>query len=346
MTFIKKVAVLFLMFFAGLSSKVFADIYIFSIGDVVFCYYDNNYDSYLTYAEYKADVLFSQGEVNDALWYYRNLSYFYPSYYKGWYGIIRCFSRDFENLNFSDSEKYIEKLRLCKNKPNDVQELLSKWDASWPEIQKQREIFKQEQDKKRADHFYNMKFIRHDGVLEQYTGSDTEVIIPSDVTVIGQAAFRNTPVKTIVFHDKVTEIQKDAFAMCGNLQSVVIPSTIKKLGEGVFRQCNNLESVEIPSSIKIIPNNCFAGCGKLKTVSIENGVQEIDKGFTGCSSLSAILVPPSVLKINDFAFSGCTNLKTLTYMNENIQFGRRSLYGTHLENKDQFVEKFGASVFN
>ncbi len=346
MKVMKKFFAAFLFALVGLSARTSADIYIFSAGDVSYCYYDSSYDSYQAYAEYKADALFEQGELNDALWYYRNLSYFYPTYYKGWYGIIRCFSRDFENLNFADSEKYMEKLRLCSSISPEGKTLLAKWDIAWPEIQEQRKMKKEEQDRKRADNFYNMKFIRKNGVLEQYTGSDTEVIIPSDVIIIGQAAFRNTKVETIVFHEKVKEIQKDAFAMCGNLKTVVIPAHVKTLGEGAFRQCNNLEAVEIPASIRVISDNCFAGCGKLKVVSIGNGIREIGKSFTGCKSLSAILVPPSVSSIQDFAFSGCTNLTTFTCLNKNIQLGKRALYGTNLENKDQLAEKFGPEIFN
>ena len=135
-----------------------------------------------------------------------------------------------------------------------------------PSITKAREERAAAEKRKRSDNLYNMKFVRHDGILEQYNGSDSEVIIPLDVTVIGPAAFRNTSVSRIVFHENVMEIGKDAFANCGSLKSIVIPDTVKIIGEGAFRQCMNLESAVIPGSIEVLPNNLFQGCSRLSSV--------------------------------------------------------------------------------
>lgn len=107
----------------------------------------------------------------------------------------------------------------------------------------------------------------------------------------------------------------------------------------------NLESAVIPGSIEVLPNNLFQGCSRLSSVQIEDGVGEIQKSFVGCKKLSAITIPASVLKIGDFAFSACTELKTISIMSDSVIIGRRALYGTHLENKDELVERFGAECF-
>lgn len=316
--------------------------------DLVYFYWDSSYNSYKAYAEYKADFLYESGNTEDAFWYYRVLAYFYPRYYKGWWGIIRCFSGDFENLDFVDSEILISKLEKSdfksakKKNENDV---LVQWNKELPAIQKARKERAELEAKKRADNLYNMKFVRHNGVLEQYNGSDPEVIIPEDVTVIGQAAFRQTCVSKVVFHKNVTEIQKDAFANCGSLKSISIPSTVKVIGEGAFRQCMNLESVELPGSIKKLPNNLFQGCKRLTNVQIGRGTEEIGKSFTSCESLAAITIPSSVTSIAEFAFSGCTKLTAISIMNDKVTVGKRTFFGTHLENKDAFVARFGEAAF-
>ena len=316
--------------------------------DLLYFYWDLSYQSYKSYASYKGDTLYEAGHTEDAFWYYRSLAYFYPKYYKGWWGIIRCYSGDFKNLDFVDSEILIAKLEksdFTTAKKKSEKDVLAQWNSELPAIQKARKERAELEAKKRADNFYNMKFVRHNGVLEQYNGSDPEVIIPEDVTVIGQGAFRQTCVSRVVFHKNVKEIQKDAFANCGSLKSISIPSTVTVIGEGAFRQCMNLESVELPGSVKKLPNNLFSGCKRLTNVQIGKGTEEIGKCFTSCESLTAITIPASVKTIAEFAFSGCSKLTTISIMNKNATVGKRTFYGTHLENKDDMVKRFGETAF-
>ena len=317
--------------------------------DLEYFYWDLSYHSYKAYAEYKADSLYDAGYTEDAFWYYRSLAYFYPKYYKGWWGIIRCFSGNFKNLDFVDSEILIEKLEKSdfkSAKKKNETDVLTQWNNELPAIQKARNERAELEAKKRADNSYNMKYVRHDGVLEQYNGSDPEVIIPEDVTVIGQGAFRQTSISRVVFHKNVKEIQKDAFANCGSLKSISIPSTVKVIGEGAFRQCMNLESVELPGTLEKIPNKLFQGCKRLTNVQIGKGTKEIGVScFTSCESLSAVTIPSTVTKIGDFAFSACPKLTTLSIMSDNVTVGKRSFYGTHLEDKEKLIQRFGEEAF-
>ena len=321
---------------------------IYDESDLAYFYWDLSYHSYKAYAEYRADSLYESGNAEDAFWYYRSLAYFYPKYYKGWWGIIRCFSGNFKNLDFVDSEILIAKLEKSDfnsaHKKNEA-DVLAQWNKELPQIQKARKERAERDAKKRADNSYNMKFVRHNGVLEQYNGSDPEVIIPEDVTVIGQGAFRQTTITRVVFHKNVKEIQKDAFANCGLLKSISIPSTVKVIGEGAFRQCMNLESVEIPGTIEKIPNKLFQGCKRLTSVQIGKGVKEIGGSFTGCENLSAITIPSTVTKIGDFAFSACPRLTTVTIMSDNVSAGKRAFFGTHLEDKEKMIQRFGEAAF-
>lgn len=352
LTKIKKIVVLAAIVFLFSGSQVFSEESLYDEtydeSDLVYFYWDLSYLSYKAYAEYRADSLYDTGNTEDAFWYYRSLTYFYPKYYKGWWGIIRCFSGNFKNLDFVDSELLIEKLEKSDyksaRKKNETDVLLQ-WKNELPEIQKARKERAELEAQKRADNFYNMKFIRHNGVLEQYTGSDPEVIIPEDVTVIGQGAFRQTNITRVVFHKNVVEIQKDAFANCNSLKSISIPSTVKVIGEGAFRQCMNLETVEIPGTLEKIPNKLFQGCKRLSNVQIGNGIKEIGGSFTGCESLKAITIPSSVTKIGDFAFSACPKLTTITIMSDKVIVGKRAFYGTQLEDKEKLIKRFGEEAF-
>ena len=86
-----------------------------------------------------------------------------------------------------------------------------------------------------------------DGTVEinEYTGSDTEVTIPS--TIDGK---------------KVTRIGNSAFSECTSLASVTIPDSVTSIGYCAFFGCTSLKSVTIPNSVTSIGNYAF-GYGEM-----------------------------------------------------------------------------------
>jgi TolB-like protein len=306
--------------------------------------------SFIEYLSKTADSLYALGDIQDALWYYRCLTYYYPGYYKGWLGIVRCFSKNYTNFDFVDSEIYMERASITaagNAEKQEVQKVRAAFDKQWPSIAVKREQRAVEEAKRRQDNFYRMTFKQQNGVLNEYTGSSEEVIIPPEITVIGQAAFRqNGRVKRVVLHNKVTAIEKEAFANCTGLVEIIIPASVKSIGTNAFYNCFALTDIIIPANITVIPDNAFSGCKNLKNVTIANGVQRIDKAFVSCESLTAIIIPRSVTAIGDFAFSQCKNLKTVTLLNDKITIGRRAFIACPLTNKDEMIKRFGAAIFN
>ena len=312
--------------------------------DIDLFYWDRAYNSFLAYYEYKADADYEIGEIDDALWYYEAISYFYPTYYKGWWGIIRCYSKNFTDFDFENSETYAEKLKKCKA-TEESKAVLDAFDKQWPKVQKKRKEREAEIARKRADNFYAMKFVRSNGVLTQYNGSDENVVLPDDVTIIGDGAFRQSGIKSIVFSKNIKEIGKNAFANCTALKTVVIPKTVERIGTGAFRQCGNLVSVTVQTRVDELPDNIFQGCSKLKQVSLAEGIKKIGKSFVGCDSLESVIIPKSVVRIGDFAFSSCSNLKNIVLLNRKVEIGKRAFYGTSVINKRELAEAYGDAVF-
>ena len=65
-------------------------------------------------------------------------------------------------------------------------------------------------------------FVIKDGVLLQYSGTDTDVVIPDDVTEIGDSAFKNnTNIKKVTFSKNIKKINQSAFYSCTNLETVI-----------------------------------------------------------------------------------------------------------------------------
>lgn len=130
------------------------------------------------------------------------------------------------------------------------------------------------------------------GVITEYTGSDTNVSIPSSIG-------SNT----------VTAIGSGAFAGNSDIRTVSIPSSVTQIGQEAFADCSSLTSVSLPSSLELIGIGAFYGCSNLTSVSVPNGTKTIsDEAFAQCNSLSSITIPASVTSISDDAFDGCGSL--------------------------------------
>ena len=55
-------------------------------------------------------------------------------------------------------------------------------------------------------------FIIEDGVLKEYVGEESDVVIPDGVTAIGDCAFDGCDMETVFIPDSVTSIGEGAFA--------------------------------------------------------------------------------------------------------------------------------------
>lgn len=92
--------------------------------------------------------------------------------------------------------------------------------------------------------------------LNSYAGARTENIgIPSNVTKIGNLAFMQCNIPSIVIPSGVTDIGNQAFEY-NQMKSVVIPNTVTNIGAYAF-QFNQLTQVNIPSSVTSIGKSAF-----------------------------------------------------------------------------------------
>ena len=160
-------------------------------------------------------------------------------------------------------------------------------------------------------------FIILAGILDRYTGSQSEVIVPDGVTNIAVSAFRGCEgIKSITLPNSVTSIGNFAFDGCRGLTSITLPDGVTSIGNSAFSGCKGLTSITIPNSVTNIGNSAFSGCSGLTSITIPNSVTSIgDYAFSGCSGLTSITLPNSLNSIGDNTFSGCSGLTSISIPN-------------------------------
>ena len=118
-----------------------------------------------------------------------------------------------------------------------------------------------------------------------------DVTIPSElgghaVKTVGSFTSdeHNTSVTSVVIPNNVTSIGDGAFAGFTGLTSVSIPNSVTSIGGAAFLNCTGLTSVSIGNNVTSIGGHAFCGCTGLTSVNIPNSVTSIGDGaFEGCS---------------------------------------------------------------
>ena len=76
---------------------------------------------------------------------------------------------------------------------------------------------------------------------------------------------RNKKIKKVIIKKGVTSVSYEAFALCKNLKSVTIPSTVKTIGIRSFYG-TKISKITVPSKTKTIGQGAFGSCKDLKTI--------------------------------------------------------------------------------
>jgi len=146
---------------------------------------------------------------------------------------------------------------------------------------------------------------------------------------------------TIAIHDS-------AFPYCPDIESIIIPDSVKTIGASAFKGCSGLKSIvvdennpyfstvdgvlfnknktellyyiptktdtsyTIPNDITSIPPSAFANCTYLKNIIIPNSVTSVGEyAFNNCSGLQDMVIPDSVTYLGSGAFNNCSGLKSI-----------------------------------
>ncbi|MCM1381916.1 MAG: leucine-rich repeat domain-containing protein, partial [Muribaculaceae bacterium] len=141
-----------------------------------------------------------------------------------------------------------------------------------------------------------------------------EVHIDEGVTSVGDMAFINfLEIESVLLPSTLKEIGDNSLGGTA-LREITLPEGLECIGEHAFETCENLTAVYMPDSLKTIGGYAFRDCFALASIEIPNGVETIgDYAFHMCGSLTSIEVPNSVQSVGSRAFFGCESLTQLIY---------------------------------
>ena len=169
--------------------------------------------------------------------------------------------------------------------------------------------------------YYTKGLVINNGVVTGYTGSATEVVVPTKyngrpVSSIGADAFYRSSelpaITSVKLPDSIRSIGNGAFYNCQYLASINLTENVATIGENAFYRNERLRTLGDISGLRSIGDYAFDGCKDLRDFEFGDSLRNIgDYAFNDCKMLTNVTLAASVQSVGDYAFSGCTSLKTV-----------------------------------
>ncbi|MEE0983328.1 MAG: leucine-rich repeat domain-containing protein [Bacteroidales bacterium] len=157
-----------------------------------------------------------------------------------------------------------------------------------------------------------------------YSVTSTDEVKVHDCSTTAQGVI----IPSIVSHNGasyvVTSIGDQAFYLCHNLISVVIPETVLSIGNEAFNHCTGLTTLTIPSSVTSIGNSAFANTYSLTSMTIPDNVVTFGNEVFRNSGVSDVTLGNGISSIGSNTFNYCGNLTTVTLGNGITSIGEQA----------------------
>ena len=179
-----------------------------------------------------------------------------------------------------------------------------------------------------------------------------EIILPSELTTIGAAAFKNCTILTTVRLGANTEyIGNEAFRGCTSMKEIQLPIQLKGIGEYAFYECTGLTELHLPDTLNYYNYRAFAKCANLKKINyplslnsgadnafeedrnlteitVPEGVETLaSHAFHGASYLQKVALPDSLKTIGNAAFESCSGITQINIPDQVVSVGEYAFTG-------------------
>ena len=173
--------------------------------------------------------------------------------------------------------------------------------------------------------------------LIQYPASkySKEYVIPNSVETISNGAFNGsgsvwnegTNIDSIVIPESVKTIGVSAFANCRRIKEIRIPENVEKIGEAAFFECACLKEIIVSENNRWYSSNKGVlfnasetelvqfpiGSDNANCVIPENVSKICRYAFYDATKIETVTVPKSLKSIGNYAFRYCTKISDVYY---------------------------------
>ncbi len=184
----------------------------------------------------------------------------------------------------------------------------------------------------------------------------------------------------------ITEINREAFANCANLEYILLPKNVTTLSPRIFEQCDKLRELHIPASVTSINDAIIRGADGIEQLTVDENNPVFDsrdncnaiintqdnklvigcnvtvipntvitiglKAFREMEKMETMPIPNSVTTIEEYAFADCNNLSSVTIPESVTNIGDRAFWGCDnltsvtVLNKEPIAFPAGLRVFS
>ncbi len=163
----------------------------------------------------------------------------------------------------------------------------------------------------------------------------TSITVPSTVTSVSNAAFKENPTTTVVWKPVTCTVGSDDkapfYSTSSKITSFTFADGVQIVPAYICKNMSKLDTIVLPPSVNRLGQNAFMYCTSLKSINLPVTQKTLPVGiFEGCTALETIVLPATLTTISTDVFYGCTNLSNVN-LHEGIQtIGERAFYNCKL----------------
>ncbi len=163
----------------------------------------------------------------------------------------------------------------------------------------------------------------------------TSITVPSTVTSVSNAAFKENPTTTVVWKPVTCTVGSDDkapfYSTSSKITSFTFADGVQIVPAYICKNMSKLDTIVLPPSVNRLGQNAFMYCTSLKSINLPVTQKTLPVGiFEGCTALETIVLPATLTTISTDVFYGCTNLSNVN-LHEGLQtIGERAFYNCKL----------------
>lgn len=189
----------------------------------------------------------------------------------------------------------------------------------------------------------------------QTTMALQHIVLPKNLTAIGNYAFQDSGIEELVLPATVKELGRDIFYYARNLKALSVEK-----GNTVFDSRDNCNAIietasntlrigcantVVPNGIKALGQMAFSGIPSLKEVKLPSGLTSIGwAAFWADTELSKVTLSESVTDIGESPFGGCERITSLVIDEKNAKYDSRNNCNAIIETAtDKLIQGFATT---